>query len=245
MPVARLIIDPPAPGPWNMAVDEALLRTAEIAQRVTLRIYQWEQPTLSLGYFQAHAQRQAHPHSRDCPVVRRATGGGAIIHDREMTYSLTAPISDRLRHQGADWYRLVHRAWVNMLSQRGVQPRLQDQTNPALESEFLCFRRRAQGDLLLDDYKIGGSAQRRHRRAALQHGSLLLQRSAAAPELPGIAELAQADLGATAWRDDWIADLGRHLDVRWSPGQLDDQELHLARQLQRDKFDNAQWTLRR
>ncbi len=81
---ARLIIDPPAAGRWNMAVDEALLLSAASRRTVTLRVYQWEVPTLSLGYFQPHAQREQHASSRHCPLVRRATGGGAIVHDRRI-----------------------------------------------------------------------------------------------------------------------------------------------------------------
>ena len=92
MNTARLIIDPPAAGSWNMAVDEALLRSAGESRQLTLRVYQWEQPTLSLGYFQAHERPAEHAASQPCPVVRRATGGGAIVHDREITYSLTAPV---------------------------------------------------------------------------------------------------------------------------------------------------------
>src|SRR5690242_1143259 len=84
----RLILDPPAPGSWNMAVDEALLETAADAGIATLRFYQWNEPTLSLGYFQAAAERNQHSMSSGCPLVRRASGGGAILHDRELTYSI-------------------------------------------------------------------------------------------------------------------------------------------------------------
>src|SRR5437764_2183769 len=91
MNALRLLLDPPAPGAWNMAVDEALLETAAGSGVATLRFYQWQEPTLSLGYFQAAADRQQHAASRDCPLVRRASGGGAILHDRELTYSIALP----------------------------------------------------------------------------------------------------------------------------------------------------------
>ena len=77
MTVARLIVDPPARGTWNMAVDEALLHSCGHTGSRCLRIYAWAAPTLSLGYFQAYADRQSHRASQDCAVVRRATGGGA------------------------------------------------------------------------------------------------------------------------------------------------------------------------
>src|SRR6188474_2624923 len=91
MDTLRLIVDPPASGAWNMAVDEALLETAAISGLATLRFYTWQEPTLSLGYFQSAVDRDHHPDGRDCPLVRRASGGGAIIHDRELTYSIALP----------------------------------------------------------------------------------------------------------------------------------------------------------
>src|SRR5262245_32066382 len=87
----RLIIDPPQKGAWNMAVDQALLESAAASGGVALRFYQWSEPTLSLGYFQPIAARSEHPPSLHSPVVRRASGGGAILHDRELTYSIAAP----------------------------------------------------------------------------------------------------------------------------------------------------------
>src|SRR5688572_3671775 len=94
MPHARLIIDPPARGAWNMAVDELLLEEACRGARA-LRLYQWSEATLSLGYFQAAAERTEHTASRDCPLVRRASGGGAIVHHRELTYCLAMPVAER------------------------------------------------------------------------------------------------------------------------------------------------------
>ena len=91
----RWMWDEPASGAWNMALDEALLESAGDDPMATLRFYRWSEPTLSLGYFQRSAERAAHIASRDCPLVRRASGGGAILHDAELTYSLTIPTTDR------------------------------------------------------------------------------------------------------------------------------------------------------
>jgi len=87
----RLLIDPPCRGAWNMGVDEALLESAARNGCVTLRFYEWSPATLSLGYFQTTADRQQHAPSRDCATVRRFSGGGAILHDHELTYSLAVP----------------------------------------------------------------------------------------------------------------------------------------------------------
>ncbi|HEY1784986.1 MAG TPA: lipoate--protein ligase family protein, partial [Pirellulales bacterium] len=84
----RLLVDAPASGAWNMAVDEALVDDAAERGTCWLRFYGWSEPTLSLGYFQGHAERLVHRPSRHCPLVRRASGGGAILHDAEITYCL-------------------------------------------------------------------------------------------------------------------------------------------------------------
>lgn len=228
-----------------MAVDEALLRSANCARTVTLRVYGWSEPTLSLGYFQSYGDRQDHAPSRQCAVVRRATGGGAIVHDHELTYSLTAPAHDRTDRQLNHWYDLVHEAWITALGGLGVEAFRCPQTDPQKERQFLCFQRRSAGDLLCGSMKIGGSAQRRHVHAALQHGSLLLRRSLAAPELPGILELSGRDLTDRAWLAEWANLMGRGLHVLWQPAGLTDEEKEWAAGLDRAKFGHATWTLRR
>ncbi|MEZ6075112.1 MAG: hypothetical protein R3C56_05395 [Pirellulaceae bacterium] len=71
--------DIPRSGVENMALDQRLLEVAAAEQCVLLRVYRWSEPTLSLGYFQPYVQRLTHSHSSDLPVVRRATGGGALF----------------------------------------------------------------------------------------------------------------------------------------------------------------------
>ncbi len=245
MTPARLIIDPPAAGSWNMAVDEALLRSAGDSRQLTLRLYQWAQPTLSLGYFQPFAARSQHSASQGCPVVRRATGGGAIVHDHELTYSLTAPVRDRIDQLLLQWYDLIHGAWVATLDQFGLTARLCPHPDRDREQSFLCFHRRSAGDLLLGTAKVGGSAQRRHRHAALQHGSLLLDQSSAAPELPGITQLSGVRVTTGEWQTAWLQELSRRLAASWEMGTLTGAERAAAEELERDRFGCAKWTRRR
>ena len=187
----RLVVDDPRPGDWNMAVDEALLERAVETGGVSLRFYQWSEPTLSLGYFQPVADRARHAASSQCPLVRRSSGGGAILHDRELTYSLALPSGHRLARQAESLYLAAHAALIEGLATLGVAAginRVASGLAPEAEP-FLCFERRAVGDVLVGDAKIAGSAQRRRRGAVLQHGSILLQTSPQAPELPGIEQL--------------------------------------------------------
>ena len=78
MQQARLIIDPPSTGSWNMAVDQAILETADETGLVTLRFYQWSHPTLSLGYFQKHADREQHASSLGKRDVEKPDAGRGV-----------------------------------------------------------------------------------------------------------------------------------------------------------------------
>jgi lipoate-protein ligase A len=188
-----LRVDPPAAGDWNMAVDEMLLEAAAETGTATLRFYRWTPATLSLGYFQNAADRASHAASADCPVVRRASGGGALVHDAEVTYSLSLPTGHPLAADPETLYRRVHGSLVRLLGDLGFAAQLNERTVVPLGREpFLCFERRATGDVLVGVHKICGSAQRRRRGAILQHGGVLLGRSTAAPGLPGLAELPRA-----------------------------------------------------
>ncbi len=248
-----------------MAVDEALLEAA-VAGTATLRLYQWSEPTLSLGYFQRYADRAAHAASRDCAVVRRQSGGGAILHDRELTYSLTLPPTHPLVAEPTALYTAVHKAFIEVLTPRlasAAEARwrltLNDQQSRLAPSEepFLCFQRRARGDLLLQStgsaatnsapaaYKILGSAQRRHRGAILQHGSLLLARSPAAPELPGWQELTARTLPTDELTGDLVRQLSGHLNVEAEPTEFPPHSAELARKIERSRYASRSWTARR
>ena len=242
MAAYRLLIDPPATGIVNMATDEALLRCLA-ATGPTLRLYQWSEPTVSLGYFQQALEREQHPPSLACPWVRRHSGGGAIVHDQEVTYSLVLPLEDRWSSAANELSERVHRGLADQLDAWGAACRLQEGTSTP--RPFLCFLRRHEGDLLCGTHKIVGSAQRRHRGGLLQHGSLLLRRSAAAPELPGIF-----DLGASPQSMETILGgvgetLGRVLGCTWRQGVLTEEELAERARWERDKFANLDWSHRR
>jgi lipoate-protein ligase A len=199
----RLIHDPPASGVWNMAVDEMMLDTVAATGQPILRFYAWDEPTLSLGYFQALEDRLAHTASLQSPVVRRSTGGGAIVHDREITYSIALPLADRWSAQATELYASFHDSLIVVLAQLGLAATLCPETLVSLQPEFLCFQRRAKGDVLVGPHKVAGSAQRRRHKALLQHGSVILARSQAAPEIAGLG-----DLGLEASGEELIGPVG-------------------------------------
>jgi lipoate-protein ligase A len=242
-----LIIDPPARGSWNIAVDEALLESAGEGV-TTLRLYQWSEPTLSLGYFQAVAERYGHAASRNCPLVRRASGGGAIVHDRELTYCLAVPIAERFGSKANGLYDAVHRALIKTLAEIDVRCHWhlpQATTASAGPPAFLCFQRRAPGDVTCGDAKIVGSAQRRQRGGLMQHGSILLSQSVCALELPGIEQITAIRVDADDLAHRLSQRLADSLQLRWQSADLTDQETSRAAGYEIERFAAPEWTNRR
>jgi lipoate-protein ligase A len=241
----HLLVDPPAAGAWNMAVDEALLDASAEDGTSCWRFYRWQEATLSLGYFQRYEDRQRHAASSACPVVRRASGGGAIVHDIELTYSLVASTGSPLARSPQQLYRMVHAALIESLAELGVSDAsfFGDRPGSSAEVEpFLCFQRRSPGDVVSGDAKIAGSAQRRRRGAVLQHGSVLLGRSAAAPELPGINDLASLDVTCEALVGAWLPRLEEHLAMDFSPWSLSPAQRRRAEHWLKAKYASDQWT---
>jgi len=245
--------DPPAYGGWNMAADEALAEYSAEHGVAVSRFYEWAEPTLSLGYFQAAANRRGHTPSLRCALVRRPSGGGAILHDRELTYCLSIPASHPAASDAGWLYRATHEALATALSSFGVAASLrlnsecdQPATSAGPSPEpFLCFQRRAAGDLLIGGEKIAGSAQRRRRGAVMQHGSVLLAASPFATELSGVAELTGQAIEPKSLARLFQAALGDRLNMKCVDSGLSDSIAERAKELERSKFASPEWTFRR
>lgn len=221
--------DPPLDGPANMARDEHLLHS-QTRRPACLRMYEWSPATLSLGYFQSFREVEKLPEpARSLAVVRRATGGGAILHDQEITYCLilddTVPVA---RRGPADLYRLVHECWRGVLARDGITSELAPDDFPLptpRTGPFFCFEKPGRTDLLIAGRKVLGSAQRRIPGRVMQHGSLILKNRI--PVHPG------ADLGApdrpcvNRWIDEFALGIARSLSLtrsntEWLPEELAD-----------------------
>ncbi len=230
-----------------MAVDEALLDDAAAAGHLWLRFYRWADPTLSLGYFQGYEQRLVHRASRQCSLVRRMSGGGAILHDAEITYCLTVPVAHPLAEDSTRLYKAVHEVACRsaVLAGNRGQPAEADHPERQSEQPFLCFQRRSAEDVLVDGVKICGSAQCRRRGAIMQHGSLILSRSDSAPELPGLAEQAGFEIAAATLVQTWTAAIARRLNLGLSPAALEPALLDAVRTLALEKYSGQAWNRRR
>ena len=250
----RVIVDGPASGVWNMAIDEALLEEAAAGGSPTLRFYRWREPTLSLGYFQRFVDRDSHPPSQGLPIVRRSTGGGALVHDHELTYSLTLPPHDDRGRDTVKLTCLVHRALIDALGE--IVSGLTDLSTCGEKPDdtpfepFLCFQRRSPGDVVALDnrnrsHKLCGSAQRRRRGAVLQHGGLLLAGSSGAPELLGFADLNGPSADADKITKIWSRNILSAMDLQPQHTELADNHRIAAERIAAERFANPIWTKRR
>lgn len=155
----------------------------------SLRFYGWTKATLSLGYFQSAVEARAEARLAALPWVRRPSGGAALVHHYEVTYALALPAGAPWQQRGLSWLSRMHAIVRDALANLGAITAL---CSPEAERKLgpvLCFLHHTRDDLLFEGHKVAGSAQRKHRGALLQHGSVLLATSAVTPELPGIAEL--------------------------------------------------------
>jgi lipoate-protein ligase A len=198
----RLYLDRARSGAENMALDEALMGRARRTGEIVVRVYAWETPTLSLGRNQAARDRYdlARAAERGVGFVRRPTGGRAVLHHREITYSVTAP-ADALGTLPESYAR-INRLLVEALRALGAPAEIAQPAGAVMPPGVApCFELPAPGEITARGRKLVGSAQRRDDAALLQHGSilvdddqklsaeLLLERHAAPPSAATLREL--------------------------------------------------------
>ena len=172
----RLLATPPLGAVDNMAYDEALLHRAAATGEAVLRVYGWSEPALSLGRNQParDAYDEGAMRDRGISVVRRLTGGRAVLHHREVTYSVTAP--DAFGGSLRDSYRRINELLVHGLRALGADASIAAPNGRSpVPSTAPCFEEPTAGELVLQRRKLVGSAQYREGGALLQHGSILIE----------------------------------------------------------------------
>ncbi len=260
----RLIVDDrPRAGAENMAIDHVLLESVQAGNRPVLRLYRWDPPCLSLGRNQPVPGPGVATSASvlGIDLVRRPTGGMAVFHDRELTYSVAAGVG--VLGSPRESYRAINRALVAGLRHLGVAAEIAPE-RPAWERRVAdwatpCFDAAAPGEVVVAGRKLVGSAQRCERRTLLQHGSILLegdQREAArlltgarhdGTAAPAVASLASV-LGAIPGWDDLVLALGQGfedaLGVRLERDALSAAEEARADELV-ERYRSDEWTWRR
>lgn len=265
----RLLRTPPARGDWNMAVDEAILEHIHRGEsRPTLRLYAWAPPCLSLGYAQPFADVDLDRlRARSWEVVRRPTGGRAILHTDELTYSVTAPADDPVTAGSVlESYNRIARALLRALLSLGLPVQVEEHAAaPSGPANPVCFEVPSSYEITVAGRKLIGSAQARRREGVLQHGSLPLggaleritqalvfpdeqARGLAADRLLGRAVTVETVLGrvvewetaAQAFASAFSAELG----LRFEEAQLSPSESVRAAELVETRYAHPSWTER-
>ena len=167
----------PHPAAINMAIDEALLETVVVP---TIRFYRWQSPALSFGYFGKFSNVAIYAPERD--LIRRWTGGGIVFHKDDLTYSIVIPANDPVFEESSMvLYERIHRALCGALAGIGQNAEVVGSACCADSRKLSgqrgiptcnCFANPVRADVMLDDRKIAGAAQRRTRRGLLQQGSI-------------------------------------------------------------------------
>lgn len=260
----RVLTHQPADGAWNMAMDEAIARAVEAGiVPPTVRFYAWAKPTVSLGCLQgSQGVARAECDRRRVAVVRRPTGGRAVLHDQELTYSLSIPLDARWRRLSvAESFRLVVGGLVAGLRRFGVDAALGNDRGrcAAVDQRAACFQLPRMPAVVVAGRKLIGSAQRRWDRCLMQHGSILLRvdlelhkalfpawprtepgngvtsLSELLPTMPERAEIERVLL--MGWTD--------ILGMRTVQGDATMEECQEANRLVQTRYGTTEWTWRR
>lgn len=259
----RLIDSGPCPASYNMALDEAVsMAVREGTEPPTLRLYGWDKASLTLGCFQdVSGIDLAYCKARDIPIVRRPTGGRAVLHDRELTYGFSARTDRPPFSKGLlDSYRKIGRALHLALAKTGIscEARKEREKGIILAGSHLCFKSSSVGEILVDRRKVIGSAQKRWSDGLLQQGSIpyfhnleemcrvfgsedtteMSKRVVGIMEMkPGLSEEKFKEVLKEAFEETF--------DISFVPSGPSPAEESLARGLERGKYLQPRWNYHR
>jgi lipoyl(octanoyl) transferase len=256
VPAWRVIETLPSRGAWNMAVDEVLAESVRQGAAPTLRFFRWSPACLSFGRNQAAngVYRPGDFRALGVDLVRRPTGGWAVFHDAELTYSVV--VRDRAFGSARKAYLAINQALIEGLKRIGViaELRTADGSRPPPPVARPCFADPVQGEVLAMGRKLIGSAQARVGGVLLQQGSIPLRRTDLGAR---IAAVCPGGDGDPAYLEDALPDpisreeitaaiVAAWKDLVGPPGEcaLDADEVARAASLEA-KYRAPGWTWRR
>jgi lipoyl(octanoyl) transferase len=267
--VWRLLIDAPAEGGWNMAEDEAMLEhVARGESQPTLRLFAWHPACLSLGYAQPYSDVDlVRLRERGWGLVRRPTGGRAILHADELTYSVIAPQSEEhVSGSLLESYNRLAGALLHAVRKLGVDARMTADAEADRNSvNPVCFEAPSAYEITVDGKKLIGSAQARRKQGVLQHGSLPLhgdlrritevlaysdaiKRAEAAQRLvlraTTVESVLQRVVGWNEAAEAFVEGFQMVLGLRFERGRLSEPECERTRALVSEKYGRPEWTHR-
>ena len=272
MTIWRLLYTPPARGAWNMAVDESILEHIHRGEALpTLRLYAWDPPCLSLGHAQSFKDvDRARLNANGWEVVRRLTGGRAILHTDELTYSVTGSVEEPAFAGGVlESYNHLAQALLHAIHELGLPVEMKEHVltgEPAGQNlNPVCFEVPSTYEITVQDKKLIGSAQARKKEGVLQHGSLPLTgdltricqalvfkdeaaRERAMQRLLERATTVETMLGSrVSWEEAAQAFVGgfeAELGIHFERGEMSPSELKRAAELVEEKYAHPSWTER-
>ena len=251
----RLIDSGTGSAAWNMAVDEALLRSFAEEDSPILRLYRWEKPALSFGRFsQPESTLNAEALQSGGPAyTRRMTGGGILVHGGDLSYALIVPQAFIKTRGVRESYRYLCRFLLTLYRRLGLDAAFADDRKAMRTSGDVCLAGKERYDIVIDDRKLGGNAQRHTHKAMLQHGTipLSIDRAFFAPFFrkdSGLDEAfclanARINLSPEALTSAVADAFGDTFGAKLVPGALNERESALARQLYVKKYTTEAWNV--
>lgn len=266
----RLIHTPFKTGAWNMAADEAILEHIHRGESMpTLRLYSWNPPCLSLGHAQSFNDVDVQRlEERGWQVVRRLTGGRAILHTDELTYSVTGGADEPALAGGVlESYNRLAQALMHAVHSLGLPVEMKEHENAQTGNTLnpVCFEVPSTYEITVQGRKLIGSAQARKKEGVLQHGSLPLTgdltricqalvfadesaRARAAKRLLERAATVESVLGReVSWEaaaQAFVEGFEARLGIRFERGEMSASELERTEQLVTDKYAHPSWLQR-
>lgn len=257
----RLINDGSGDPAWNMAVDEALARVQDEGCPPTLRLYTWEPPALSFGYFQkTDGVRFDELRRMGIVPVRRITGGRAVLHLGDLTYSITAPSNSQIPIGVSESYRYLCKGLFAAFDILGIHAGIGSERS-GRSAPDQCFALSTDADIIFKGRKFVGSAQKRIGPSFLQHGSILIRpqteilfrifenreersEEMLSAKITCIEDILGHPIDLEEVALAVIEGFTRALEVEMLPDCLTDEEERIAHELL-DKYRPSKWKLRR
>lgn len=263
-------------GSFNMAMDEALLELHSKGEiPPIIRFYEWEPATLSIGYFQQAARdvNLAAINEQGIGFVRRPTGGRAVLHEHELTYSVIVSESyPNMPKNVTEAYRVISEGILKGFHHLGLDayfsvPNSEEQlANLKNPKSAVCFDAPSWYELVVEGKKIAGSAQTRQKGVILQHGAILLdvdlekllsvfnfksdeQKERMRQKLPEkavtINSLAKQPITIPQAVEAFKKGFAESLDIELIPFNLTDEQLHLVTTIEREKYATNEWNFKK
>jgi lipoate-protein ligase A len=266
----RLIVDDALDSALNMAIDEALLLHCQENKKTSLfpslRFFCWKTPTLSLGYAQEWKKTVDLDYckSQGIDIVRRPTGGRAVLHDKELTYSVVAQCEGNFFSKSTlETYRHISAALVcgfnniNIPAQLAI-PHLNHQFTYKLTNKP-CFFSTSKYELAYRGKKMVGSAQKRLKNSFLQHGSILLEvdkerlisatgiknKGGAGADFIALNDVAAKKIVIEELIEALSKGFEEYFSIQLAPDAMSDREVNLAQKLQKEKYSQSWWNFGR